>query len=147
MHDADRRQSRLRLHGPTEGRRDCPCAVAEESLDPGSRHRDRPTRRAALAATVTTNCVSRNAVVALYARACRSTASGCFGVGSRSSLQCENTAQDGVGSQRPDEPPGRDCARERDCARVDFPTHSLNTCSKYLARKNKSQSETTVEWG
>jgi aspartate oxidase len=31
-----------------------PCAVAEESLDPGSRHRDRPAKRAALAATVTT---------------------------------------------------------------------------------------------
>ena len=29
-------------------------------------------------------------------RQCRSTASGCFGAGSRSSLQCENTAQDGV---------------------------------------------------
>src|ERR1700682_1288013 len=54
MHDADRRQGRLRLHGPTEGRRDCPCAVAEEGLDPGSRHRDRPAGRATLAAAVTT---------------------------------------------------------------------------------------------
>src|ERR1700681_1545300 len=69
MHDADRRQGRLRLHGPTEGRRDCPCTVAEESLDPGSRHRDRPARRAALAATITTSRVSGNAVVALYAPA------------------------------------------------------------------------------
>src|ERR1700681_2794071 len=66
MHDADRRQGRLRLHGPTEGKRDCPCAVAEESLDPGSRHRDRPAGRAALAAAVNNNA-SRDAVVALFA--------------------------------------------------------------------------------
>jgi succinate dehydrogenase / fumarate reductase flavoprotein subunit len=54
VHDADRRQGRLRLHGPIERRRDCRCAVAEKNLDPGSRHRDRAARRATPAAAVTT---------------------------------------------------------------------------------------------